>query len=239
MAFDDDDYDENEQLEAKTGFARIKPHIALILAILVVFLFYGRYGTSTFDNALLWAAAILMLNYGGQAMDMSFKNATHKMIMNPLHDTTDGNYVAVGGYAIFRRGAIDAFGFHTKGGAGTIVVPEACINHYGRNVALNVRVERCALNELAPDVIATVLKQGFKEPYYQGLVDDNLIMHVPHIKFTINELLQRNKENKMLRDVLDAKYKDVETWVSAARRIGEKSKKGWASSARDQLTGGG
>lgn len=230
--------DHSNQPEEEAGLSgTLKRHAAIIIAAIVIFLFQGKAGATIADNAWIWGLIIIGINYGGQAMDMTFKWASAQMINNVFHTATDGHYIQAGGFAIFRNNTVDSHGVHYCIGGGVTIVPEACINHTGRNIQLMAKIKRVTLDQLAPEVITTLLQYKLEGPYWQGYVDESLIMHYPEIKFVINELEQRNKENKMLRDVLDGKYHDVERWTSSARRMSQKSEKGWATQAKEKVVG--
>jgi hypothetical protein len=187
----------------------------------------GRAGNVIIDTAVWWAFLIVLVNYGLQATDLSLKAKSPKMIANPLHSTTDGVFREIAGYAVWKAGAIDAYGVHTKGSEGTVVVPLACIHNYGRNVAFAVRIEPVELEELPPDVIKLVVREKFPKPYLYGIVDENIIMHYPEITFLKNELKQRNRENKTYLDMLEGKSGAFESHVSHMRRIVEKQQGGF------------
>jgi hypothetical protein len=238
---DDNEFSEDSsQLKQKQGWDRLKGYLPLIGAALILFVGFGKWGDVSFDKAMFWAIVLVSGVYGFKAADMAYKNATAKIIANPLFSSiAEGNFREIGGYGVFRVGGIDSFGFKIAGREGTWVVPLAAITNFGRNIALSVRLERVRLEELPPDVIREIDAYNYPKPYFYGMVDEKIIMSYPEVVFLKNELKQRNSENKMLVDALNERWDMFEKHQSHARRMSEKREGIIKSMRKNMETDGG
>lgn len=225
---------EDEQISYKKSTGQtIISYWWLILAIAFVILFRGRIGLISADTATTYFIGFIFVVFFMKMTWTEFKHRTPKLIYNPYFSTTDGTFSSVGNYGIFRLGSIKAMGIYVPGNEGALVCPIQSINKIGSSVATTCRVELVRLDELPPETASVITQYNIPAPYLLGFADEEQILNRPEIQTVINELKQRNKENKMLIDVLNGKLGTIENTVAGASRIHDRASGGLSQKIKD------
>lgn len=135
-------------------------------------IFYQQLGVWNPDKAVIIGISILFLFSFVKLIPDYFRVRSPKLITNPFYDTTTGDKLTAGDYAIYRNGGIRTFFISREGNSGTTVLLNEANNPLGINRVVPAKCEMVELAELPPEAIRVVREHDLKPPYFLGLANE-------------------------------------------------------------------
>ena len=223
----------------------LKPFtLVIILGILIIIIFQGKWGTTAQDTAQWYGLLIIGTALILKGADSLMKHKTSKIIWHGGHSTTRGNWKRVGNWVIFRTDEIRWGGLEVPGNK-PFICPITAVNKVGDNFAITAREEITHEDKIPTDVFEYLTANGYKRPYRIGYVDEDQLLQQleekdikdldattvntlnrPNVQYLISAYKESQGLIKMLSNVIDLKYGGVEKFIAASGRIMTKAERG-------------
>lgn len=195
-------------------------------------------------NAVFLALVYAMGNYAYFEM---YKRTPH-VVWNGGHSTWTGRRICVDNYVILPLGGVKALGVDFRAGSeGHLIYPATAENLIGESMAVTVAGDPDELNALPPNVRKKVMKWGMNPPFVVGYADadqysDTVTINVEknpemremfketmpgelkkvEVGYLVSEIVEKNKHNAMLSNILAGKTDELENVAGSFGRIHNK-----------------
>jgi len=202
-----------------------------LLLLIFLIAFNQKLGFWTPDKAIMIGVGLFTLVTFLKLIPDHFKQNSPKIACNPFHDTTTGDPLTAGDFTIYRLGGIRMKPFNIEGRKGAVIVLEDGENPVGLNRVFTPKCELVIKEELPAEAISVIDEHNISPPYYFGVADEESYMNTlpdsdsligtstPLIGALVSSIKQKNKTNKIYRNILANKPEDIKDVIKMTKII--------------------